>query len=115
MRFFAWLTARWGDVTLAPERQPSVVPAPHSKPRVPVEYMALYSYLEHRYASMVVLTFEQIESLLGFPLPDLARTEQAWWTGETLPAARHGETWTLARRRATPNLRAQTVAFERLP
>jgi hypothetical protein len=115
MRFLAWLSARWRIVTLAPEPQPSVVPAPQSKPRVPVEYMALHSYLEHRYASMVVLTFEQIESLLGFPLPALARTEQAWWTGDTLPAARHGETWTMAQRRATPNLRAQTVAFERLP
>ena len=115
MTFLAWVSARWRAATLPPERQPSVVPPPHVKPRVPAEYMALHSYLEHRYASMVVLTFEQIESLLGLALPDPARTEQSWWTGETLPADRHGETWTMARRRATPNLLSRTVAFERLP
>jgi hypothetical protein len=115
MRLLAWLSARWRVVTLAPERHPFVVPGAAVKRRVPVEYMALHNYLQYRYASTVVLTFEQIESLLGFPLPDLARTEHAWWTGETLPAAGHGESWTMARRRATPNLRAQTVSFERLP
>ena len=115
MTFPAWVFARWRAATLAPERQPSVVPALHVKPRVPAEYMALHNSLEHRYASMVVLTFEQIESLLGFALPEQARTEQAWWTRETLPADRHSETWIMARRRATPNLLCRTVAFERLP
>ena len=43
-------------------------------PHVPCEYRALYAYLEHRYASVVGLTFEQIEALLGFALPTPART-----------------------------------------
>ena len=43
-------------------------------PHIPREYRALYAYLEHRYASVVVLTFEQIEGLLGFALPTPART-----------------------------------------
>ena len=34
-------------------------------PRVPAEYLSLYTYLEHRFASIVVLTFEQMEALLG--------------------------------------------------
>jgi hypothetical protein len=46
-----------------------------SAPRVPREYRAFDTYLEHRYASVVVLTFEQIEALLGFALPTSARTE----------------------------------------
>ena len=115
MRLSRWVSARWREVTMAPEQPPAVVPGPDPKPRVPAQYMALHSYLEHRYASMIVLTFEQIESLLGFTLPEPACTERAWWTGETPAADRHLETWTLARRTATPNLLAKTVAFERLP
>jgi hypothetical protein len=58
------------------------------------------------------LTFEQIESLLGFTLPDEARTDPAWWANDR-PADSHTQTWTLARRTAKPNLHAETVAFER--
>ena len=32
----------------------------------------------HRYASTVVLTFDQMESLLGFALPEAAHKERAW-------------------------------------
>ena len=38
------------------------------------KYRWLYEYLETRYANTVVLTFGQVEDLLGFSLPDLART-----------------------------------------
>jgi len=82
--------------------------------RVPDEYLALYRYLEHRYASNVVLTFAEMESLLGFSLPESARTRADWWAGELSPQDRHAETWTVAHRRATPNLVARTVTFERL-
>ena len=79
------------------------------------KYRGLYEYLEHRYANTVVLTFEQIEALLGFALPDLARTDQAWWTTADMSIAEvHcSDAWTLARRTAKPNLFAQTVVFER--
>ena len=81
-------------------------------PDVPREYRALYAYLEHRYASVVVLTFEQIESLLGFTLPALARTDSAWWT-DIVDTQRHRAAWTEAGRSAAPNLAAGTIAFER--
>ena len=42
-------------------------------PVMPGKYKLLYQYLEHRYANTVVLTFAQIEDLLGFTLPDSAR------------------------------------------
>ena len=82
---------------------------------MPGKYQALYQYLENRYANTVVLTFRQIEDLLGFPLPDAARVDHAWWTnndpkGTPPPQSR---SWTLASRTATPNLLAQTVVFER--
>jgi hypothetical protein len=79
------------------------------------KYLSLYKYLEHRYADVIVLTFGQIEDLLGFELPQLARTYHAWWTlGETnVEGSRHSDAWTLAGRTATPNLQARIVTFER--
>jgi hypothetical protein len=81
-------------------------------PCVPREYLALYTYLEHRYASVVVLTFEQIEALLGFALATGARIDQHWCTDVPLTQL-HSAAWTAAGRTATPNLAAQTVTFER--
>ena len=46
---------------------------------MPDKYRGLYEYLENRYANMVVLTFAQIEDLLGFTLPDSARVDLGWW------------------------------------
>jgi hypothetical protein len=78
-------------------------------------YVLLYKYLENRYANIVVLTFAEIEDLLGFALPDQARLRQEWWTDkETAGAdANHSDSWTLASRTAKPNMVAKTVAFER--
>ena len=83
---------------------------------MPGKYEALYQYLEHRYANTVVLTFAQIEALLGFTLPNSARVRHEWW-GNNDPNDHtphpHSRAWTLASRTATPNLQAQTVVFER--
>ena len=84
-----------------------------STPHVPREYRALYTYLEQRYASVVVLTFEQMEALLGFALPTTARTDREWWTN-TADAQRQSAAWIQAGRTAAPNLSAQTTTFERL-
>ena len=43
-------------------------------------YLLLYKYLENRYADTVVLTFAEIEDLLGFALPEQARLQREWWT-----------------------------------
>jgi hypothetical protein len=83
-----------------------------STPYVPREYLALYTYLERRYASVVVLTFEQIEALLGFALPTPARTEREWWT-DIVDMRRHCAAWTGAGRTAAPNLAAGIITFER--
>ena len=113
MTLLAWMSTRW-RTTPVPERRTAVVPVQRTQPRVSAEYLALYTYLEHRYASTVVLTFEQIEALLGFALPDAARMERDWWTGAALRTGWHSDAWTMAKRTATPNLSARTVTFERL-
>jgi hypothetical protein len=62
-----------------------------------------------------VLTFSEIEDLLGFPLPDQARLLPEWWTdvAASLAGPNYADSWILARRTAKPNLVAKTVVFER--
>ena len=108
-RLLELLASWWGTRTAVRE---SVLPAP--APRVPGEYMALYTYLEQRYASKVVLTFDQVEDLLGFALPAAARVERDWWTRAAVREDRHADAWTAARRIAMPNLPARNVAFDRI-
>jgi hypothetical protein len=78
------------------------------------KYLLLYKYLEGRYANRVVLTFAEIEDLLGFALPGQARLQSEWWTAEDHVAeSPQSDSWILARRTAVPNMVARTVAFER--
>jgi hypothetical protein len=79
------------------------------------EYRLLYKYLRDRFADRLVLTFGQIEDLLGFSLPGPARAQRDWWGG-TEPdedRSRQSDAWTLAGRTASVNLSAQCVTFER--
>ena len=89
--------------------------APSSRPSV-WEYQSLYHYLENRFADTVVLTFAQVEALLGFTLPDLARLTADWWASPEAGAipSSQSRSWIEAGRTATANLRAQSVKFERV-
>lgn len=80
-------------------------------------YRPLHKYLQDRYADTIVMTFAEIEDLIGCGLPDAARVEMAWWAladanGRPSPQSL---SWTEADRGATPRLQAQVVVFERLP
>ena len=79
------------------------------------KYALLYEYLEHRYANSVVLTFAQIEDVVGFALPDQARVRREWWTDADPADAgpSYADAWRLASRTALPNLLAQIVTFDR--
>ena len=76
------------------------------------EYQLLFKYLRDRYANRLVLTFAQIEDLVGFPLPAAAQRDPAWWhtDGKRSPQSL---AWTSAGRTATANLGARIVVFER--
>lgn len=111
-RLLAWIRRRQSTAHDQPEPEParvqrSVVTAG--------KYQSLYTYLENRYANTVVLTFAEIEDLLGFTLPDLARRREDWWTSPDPHAARprFSDSWILANRTARPNLQALTVVFDR--
>jgi hypothetical protein len=99
-------------LAVAQDMRARIFPMEESTPTVPHEYLALYTYLEHRYASVVVLTFGQIEALLGFALPAPARTQREWWT-DVVEIRPHCAAWTIAGRTAAPNLPAGVIRFER--
>jgi hypothetical protein len=90
-------------------------PSPRSRGSVSVSYEPLYRYLENRFANTVVLTFAEIEDLLGFTLPSEARADRAWWTSDDANETQgtQSRSWTRADRSAVPNLDARTVIFER--
>src|SRR5688572_31139515 len=92
----------------------SDAPKPHGRV-MSGKYVLLYKYLENRYADTVVLTFAEIEDLLGFTLPDQARLQQEWWTERETGSAEtnYSDSWILASRTAKPNLMAKIVVFER--
>jgi hypothetical protein len=78
-------------------------------------YLVLFEYLDKRYANRVVLTFGEIEDLLGSALPAQARLSREWWTDAEVDAGtpRCSDCWLLAHRSATPNLLARSVLFAR--
>src|SRR5688572_7302706 len=104
----------WRKAAPVAARPHVTLPLERHAPGVPSEYLSLYTYLERRYASVVVLTFEQMEALLGFPLPAPASTDGEWWTAASPAADSHAAAWVRAGRTATPTLLARTVLFERL-
>ena len=112
-RVIPWLREWWHREDLPVSLR--VVLADEATPPVPAAYMPLYAYLDRRYAATVVLTFEQIEALLGFTPPSLAFADAEWWTRSTETSDCHSAAWTAARRTAAPHLSARIVAFERLP
>jgi hypothetical protein len=91
-----------------PERQPAGKPGRHR---------LLHEYLRTRFADTIVLTFDQIEDVLGFTLPAEARSDAAWWTRTAVIAndAHCADAWLLAKRSARANLQAHTVTFDRMP
>jgi hypothetical protein len=101
------------------EARNEVADAPIPEPAGPrghgmsTAYLSLHKYLANRYADVVVLTFAQMEDLLGSPLPAPARKDPAWWNGDNHDNLGHSNSWRLAKRTAVANLVSQTVTFER--
>ena len=107
------LTARSVGTADVPTEERPIGKVPGRTAKIPSEYVSLHKYLANRYADMVVLTFSQLEDLLGFALPDSARTQPEWWTTTDSDKSSCADAWILAGRMAKPNLLARTVTFER--
>jgi hypothetical protein len=108
-----WLKRRGWPAEHEPKARQQAPPPPRR--RVSGKYQPLYEYLDDRFANTVVLTFAEIEDLLGSTLPEEARRQQEWWANPATGAhpPNHSDSWVFANRAAQANLLAQTVAFER--
>lgn len=91
-------------------------PPPAKAARVGSAYRPLFKYLDKRFADEVVLTFGEIEDLLGSKLPEAATQRADWWMAPAPgdPASGQAGAWLEARRTAVPNLLAQRVSFARI-
>lgn len=102
---------RYPTAHRSPEPDPASAASERSEPSTP-----LHKYLADRYADTVVLTFAEIEDLIGFSLPARARLSTDWWTAPDYGGSRSrfAAAWIQAHRTARPNLQAQTILFERI-
>lgn len=75
-------------------------PAPTSVSLATRKYLALGDHLRDSESSRVTLTFNDIEDLLGFPLPASAKKHRAWWgnstSGHSQAAAWLNQGWKVA-------------------
>jgi hypothetical protein len=108
-----WLW-RWRARVLPPSDAVAETPPAPAVRNYSGEYRGLYKYLRDRYAHRLVLSFVEIEDLVGFALPGDARLHAEWWGGSaTSPQTDQSDSWILASRTAKVNLMAQNVLFER--
>lgn len=77
-----------------------------------IKYRALRDWLLEQESDRITVSLADIENILSFNLPKSAREHQAWWANQNPPSSQ-SLAWTSAGWRAFPNLRTQTVRFER--
>lgn len=78
--------------------------------RLELIYTSLGDYLRGvDPAEDAVLSFADIETLIGRPLPEQARSKPYWW--QSIPRQPQSRAWLRADRRADADLTAQTVTF----
>ena len=108
----AWMRKRRSTAPSEPE--PATDPAESRRSATTGKYVSLYKYLNGRFANVAVLTFAEIEDLLGFALPGQARLHQEWWTDAEINrgGTSYSDSWILAGRTAVPNMAAHTVVFD---
>lgn len=76
------------------------------------KYRALWEHLRKQDRDVVPMSFMQIETVLGFPLPASSRTHNAHWSGyqgSAVARAIHDAGF----RSSSVNLTAETVVFVR--
>jgi len=80
------------------------------------KYDPLRLHLKRVATSSTVLTFTEIERVIGTSLPPTAGKRSEWWANEISPASRHVQchAWRDAGFNAFPNLTGQTVTFRRI-
>jgi len=74
------------------------------------KYRLLATWLSEREVDQVTLTFDEIEGILGFPLPDSALKYPAFWFGEAVLDELHQVGW-----HPSTSVRERVVVFKKRP
>lgn len=78
------------------------------------KYEPLSRYLQNVPSESIDASFAQIESILGFPLPQSAFRHQAWWANESHGSHSHARSWQDAGwETCQVNRGRRTIRFER--
>lgn len=77
------------------------------------KYKPLEEYLDVQMNPKVTLAFEQIEDILGFPLPVSAKTEPEWWSNTISDSDSQAIAWLKAFRRVSYVKPGDRVTFVR--
>lgn len=77
------------------------------------KYKQLEQYLCGQKRKKVTLAFEQIEEILGFPLPVIAKTQCQWWSNTISDAGSPAIAWLKTFRRVSHVEPGKHVTFIR--
>ena len=76
------------------------------------KYAPLFKHLNELHGEHWEASFDEIEAIVGFPLPDSARRHAAWWANDG--GHSHARTWLAAGWRTSKvDLQARRLVFER--
>lgn len=78
------------------------------------KYSPLLQFLQRQTAKQIILTYTEVESILGFKLPNSAYTYTMWWNPKGHP---HCQAWLQAGYNVadvSETLRSQTITFNRI-
>lgn len=85
-----------GGMAQASSSESSSVPTPRSSSTPRGSYQPLGDHLRAVDGSLVVLSFAEIERILGRSLPASARKHRAWWSNERSGSHSHARAWMVA-------------------
>lgn len=74
------------------------------------KYYRLYTHLLHQDGREWSTTFNEVEKILGFQLPNSARIHKPWWSNQT--SGRHSQA--LAWRLSAVDLEQESLTFKRI-
>lgn len=78
------------------------------------KYAPLYNYLSRATSEELEMTFEKLEAILGFTLPDSARIYRPWWANQSKSGHSQSMAWAVAGwKTANVDLEEETLNFIR--
>ena len=79
------------------------------------KYAAIFHFLAEKQGSVVAMKFAELESILGFSLPDSAYLYRPWWANQAKSGHSQAMAWDAAGwKTARVDLEAETLRFERI-